>query len=82
MSLTPPVPPRYVTLSYEPTLPYHARRNSQSENAFPTRFILFYSFRHLLILQVPEGIQKLAPKGLEEALPESIHPTEGVNKKL
>jgi hypothetical protein len=25
--------------------------------------------------KVPETIQKLAPKGLEEALPESIHPT-------
>lgn len=24
---------------------------------------------------VPEAIQKIAPKGLEEALPESIHPT-------
>lgn len=77
-----PVPPRYVTFPYELTLPYHARRNSQSENAFPTRFILFSSYRHLVTLQVPEGIQKLAPKGLEEALPESIHPTKGANKKL
>lgn len=24
---------------------------------------------------VPEAIQNIAPKGLEEALPESIHPT-------
>lgn len=55
---------------------------SPSENAFPTPDPLFSSFRHLLILQVPEGIQKLAPKGLEEALPESIHPTKGANKKL
>ena len=35
-----------------------------------------------LVVFFPEGIQKLAPKGLEEALPESIHPTEGANKKL
>ena len=30
---------------------------------------------------VPGFIQKVAPKSLEKALPEAVHPTEGKNKK-